>query len=169
MDRGLPLSSRRVILTLIPKKGDFQDTRNSCPICLHYMVYKVVVKVISLHLKSMLENVVHPNLTYVVPGRIIFNNLYRVCDLLELTHQVGLSFTFLSLDLKKFDRVEHGYFTELWVPHRLQSPLCAVSMGAIHHCRVCGQTQLGADIAHPVWAGSASRLTIVRQALCHYP
>ncbi|CAM2119765.1 unnamed protein product [Caretta caretta] len=72
--------------------------------------YKVVAKAISLRLGSVLADVIHPDQTYTVLGRTIFNNLYLVRDLLELRCRDGLSFAFLSLDQEKaFDRVDHGY------------------------------------------------------------
>ncbi|CAM2106104.1 unnamed protein product [Caretta caretta] len=72
--------------------------------------YKVAVKAISLWLGSLMAEMVHPNQTYTVPGRTIFDNLYLVRDLLELRWRYDLSFTLLSLDQEKaFDRVDHGY------------------------------------------------------------
>ncbi|CAM4393604.1 unnamed protein product, partial [Caretta caretta] len=57
-----------------------------------------------------MADVVHPDQTYTVPGRSIFNNLFLVRDLLELGRRDGLSFALLSLDQEKaFDRVDHGY------------------------------------------------------------
>ncbi|CAM2111058.1 unnamed protein product [Caretta caretta] len=74
------------------------------------MDYKVVVKAISLWLGSVLADVIHPDQTYTVPGRTIFENLYLVRDLLELGCWDGLSFALLSLDQEKvFDRVDHVY------------------------------------------------------------
>ncbi|CAM2118871.1 unnamed protein product [Caretta caretta] len=74
------------------------------------MDYKVVAKAISLRLGSVLADVVHPDQTYTVPGRSIFDNLYLVQDLLELGCRDGMLFALLSLDQEKaFDRVDHGY------------------------------------------------------------
>ncbi|CAM2117311.1 unnamed protein product [Caretta caretta] len=74
------------------------------------MDYKVVAKAISLRLRSLLADVVHPDQTYTVPGHSIFDNLYLVRDLLELRCSDGLSFALLSLDQEKaFDRVDHRY------------------------------------------------------------
>ncbi|CAM2100050.1 unnamed protein product [Caretta caretta] len=106
----LPLSCRRAVLALLPKNGDLRNLRNWHPVSLLSTDYKVVAKAISLRLGSVLANVVHPDQTYPVPGRTIFNNLYLVRDLLELGCRDGLSFALLSLDQEKaFDRVEHGY------------------------------------------------------------
>ncbi|CAM2111689.1 unnamed protein product [Caretta caretta] len=55
-------------------------------------------------------DVIHPDQTYTVPGRSIFDNLFLVRDLLELGRRDGLSFALLSLDQEKaFDRVDHEY------------------------------------------------------------
>uniref|UniRef100_A0A674JQG0 Reverse transcriptase domain-containing protein n=1 Tax=Terrapene triunguis TaxID=2587831 RepID=A0A674JQG0_9SAUR len=106
----LPLSCRRAVLALLPKKGDLRDLRNWRPLSLLSTDYKVVAKAISLRLGSVLADVVHPDQTYTVPGRSIFNNLYLVRDLLELGRRDGLSFALLSLDQEKaFDRMDHGY------------------------------------------------------------
>ncbi|CAM2095972.1 unnamed protein product [Caretta caretta] len=72
--------------------------------------YKIVAKTILLRLGSVLVDVIHPDQTYTVPDRSIFDNLFLVRDLLELGCRDGLSFTLLSLDQEKvFDRVDHGY------------------------------------------------------------
>ncbi|CAM2103740.1 unnamed protein product [Caretta caretta] len=108
--RVLPLSCRRAVLALLPKKGDLRNLRNWRPVSLLSMDYKVVAKAISLRLGSVLADMVHPHQTYTVLGQIIFDNLYLVRDLLELGCRDGLLFTLLSLDQEKaFDRVDHGY------------------------------------------------------------
>ncbi|CAM2105899.1 unnamed protein product [Caretta caretta] len=106
----LPLSCRRAVLALLPKKGDLCDLRNWHPVSLLSTDYKTVAKAISLRLGSVMADVIHPDQTYTVPGRSIFDNLFLVRDLLELGRRDGLSFAFLSLDQEKaFDRVDHGY------------------------------------------------------------
>ncbi|CAM2098769.1 unnamed protein product [Caretta caretta] len=72
--------------------------------------YKIVAKAISLRLGSVLADVIHPDQTYTVPDRSIFDNLFMVRDLLELGRRDDPSFALLSLDQEKaFDRVDHGY------------------------------------------------------------
>ncbi|CAM2111053.1 unnamed protein product [Caretta caretta] len=106
----LPLSCRRAVLTLLPKKGDLRDLRNCRPVLLISMDYKIIAKAISLQLGSVLADVIHPDQTYTVPDCSIFDNLFMVQDLLELRHREGLSFALLSLDQEKaFNRVDHGY------------------------------------------------------------
>ncbi|CAM5096449.1 unnamed protein product [Natator depressus] len=106
----LPLSCRRAVLALLPKMGDLRDLRNWRPVSLLSTDYKIVAKAISLRLGSMMADVIHPDQTYTVPHRSIFDNLFLVRDLLELGRRDGLSFALLSLDQEKaFDRVDHRY------------------------------------------------------------
>ncbi|CAM4717424.1 unnamed protein product [Lepidochelys kempii] len=106
----LPLSCRRAVLVLLPKKGDLRNLRNWRPISLLSMDYKIVVKAISLWLGSVLVDVIHPDRTYTVLDYSIFDNLFMVRDFLEFGRRDGLSFVLLSLDQEKaFDRVDHGY------------------------------------------------------------
>ncbi|CAM2102669.1 unnamed protein product [Caretta caretta] len=106
----LPLLCRRAVLALLPKKGDLRDLRNWHLISLLSTDYKIVAKAISLRLGSVMADVIHPDQTYTVPDRSIFDNLFLVRDLLELGRRDGLSFALLSLDQEKaFDRVDHGY------------------------------------------------------------
>ncbi|CAM2096368.1 unnamed protein product [Caretta caretta] len=106
----LPLSCRQAVVALLPKKGDLRDLRNWHPVLLLSMDYKIVAKAISLRLGYVLADMIHPDQTYTIPDRSIFDNLFLVRDLLELGHRDGLSFTLLSLDQEKaFDRVDDGY------------------------------------------------------------
>ncbi|CAM2111996.1 unnamed protein product [Caretta caretta] len=108
--RVLPLSCRRAVLALLPKKGDLRDLQNWCSVSLLSTDYKIIVKVILLQLGSVLADVIHPDQTYTVLDRSIFDNLFLVRDLLELGRKDGLLFALLSLDQEKaFDRVDHGY------------------------------------------------------------
>ncbi|CAM2095539.1 unnamed protein product [Caretta caretta] len=108
--RVLPLSCRRAVLALLPKKGDLCDLQNWHPVSLLSTDYKIVAKAISLRLGSVLADMIHPDQIYTVPDRSIFDNLFMVWDLLELRRRGGLSFALLSLDQEKaFNRVDHGY------------------------------------------------------------
>ncbi|CAM2110250.1 unnamed protein product [Caretta caretta] len=74
----LLLSCRRAVLALLPKKGDLRDLRNWRPVSLLSTDYKIVAKAISLRLESVMADVIHPDQTYTVPGRSIFDNLFLV-------------------------------------------------------------------------------------------
>ncbi|CAM5152110.1 unnamed protein product, partial [Natator depressus] len=110
----LSLSCRRAVLALLPKKGDLRDLRNWRLVSLLCFHYDFVVRAILLRLGSVLADVIHPDQTYTVPDRSIFDNLFLVRELLELGRRDSLSFALLSLDQEKaFDRVDHGRLTGL--------------------------------------------------------
>ncbi|CAM2106033.1 unnamed protein product [Caretta caretta] len=56
-----PLSCRREVLALLPKKGDLRDLRNWRPVSLLSTDYKILAKAISLRLGSMMADVIHPD------------------------------------------------------------------------------------------------------------
>ncbi len=60
----------------------------------------------------MLDQVIHPDQTYCVLGRSIFDNVSLIRDIFHVSKLLNLDCGLLSLDQEKaFDRVEHSY---LW-------------------------------------------------------
>lgn len=108
----LPLSCRRAVLTLLPKKGDLTDIKCWRPISLLCSDYKLLSKTLANRLAGVMDSIIHPDQTYCVPGRSIFHNIFLVCDVLEVSKMLNLDCGLISLDQEKaFDRVEHCY---LW-------------------------------------------------------
>ncbi len=108
----LPLSCRRAIITLIPKKGDLTDIKCWRPVSLLCSDYKLFSKTLANRLAGVMDLVIHPDQTYCVPGRSIFDNISLIWDILEVSNLCNLDFGLISLDQEKaFDRVEHTY---LW-------------------------------------------------------
>ena len=106
----MPLSWRRAIIALLPKKGDLRCLKNWRPVSLLSTDYKIFARALASRLGSMLDHMIHPDQSYTVPGRCIHDNLHLVRDLIHLSQRTGLSGAFLSLDQEKaFDRVEHEY------------------------------------------------------------
>lgn len=108
----LPLSCRRAVLTLLPKKGDLQLLKNWRPVSLLCTDYKLLSKALANRLVKVMEQIVLPDQTYCVPGRLISDNIVLIRDLLEIAKLFGLKMGIISIDQEKaFDRVEHEY---LW-------------------------------------------------------
>ncbi|CAM4702953.1 unnamed protein product [Lepidochelys kempii] len=55
----LPLSCRRAVLALLPKKEDLRDLQNWRPVSLLSTDYKIVAKAISLRLGSVMADVIY--------------------------------------------------------------------------------------------------------------
>lgn len=108
----LPLSCRRAVITLLPKKGNLQDISNWRPVSLLCSEYKILSKSLAMRLKKVISQVVHSDQSYCIPGRSIFDNIALVRDLLTVAKSLGLNAGLISLDQQKaFDRVEHQF---LW-------------------------------------------------------
>ncbi len=108
----LPLSCRRAVLTLLPKKGDLTDIKCWRPVSLLCSDYKLLSKALTNRLAGVMSCVIHPDQTYCVPGRSIFDNVSLVRDVFEVSKMLNLDCGLISLDQEKaFDRVVHCY---LW-------------------------------------------------------
>ncbi|KAK3567002.1 hypothetical protein QTP86_008722 [Hemibagrus guttatus] len=108
----LPLSCRRAVLTLLPKKGDLTHLKNWRPVSLLCTDYKLLSKALASRLTKVMERLIHQDQTYCVPDRSIFDNVYLIRDILDVSRLLGLKTGLIFLDQKKaFDLVEHEY---LW-------------------------------------------------------
>ncbi|KAI4890612.1 hypothetical protein NFI96_004370 [Prochilodus magdalenae] len=123
----LPLSCRRAVLTLLPKKGDLTDLKNWRPVSLLCTDYKLLSKSLAARLGKVMGQVIHLDQTYCVPGRSIFDNIHLIRAILDVSRLLGLRTGLLFLDQEKaFDRVEHGY---LWkVLENLGFSSCFIAM-----------------------------------------
>nr|BAC82605.1 pol-like protein [Tetraodon nigroviridis] len=109
---SLPVSCRRAVMALLPKKGNLQDIRNWRPVSLLCTDYKILSKVLATRLREAMEEVIHRDQTYCVPGRSIVDNVHLIRDVLKTSSLLGLNTGLISLDQEKaFDRVEHRF---LW-------------------------------------------------------
>ncbi|KAI3360398.1 hypothetical protein L3Q82_002308 [Scortum barcoo] len=67
LERGrLPLSCRRAVITLLPKKGDLQELKNWRPVSLLCTDYKIMSKVLASRLREVMASIIHPDQTYCV-------------------------------------------------------------------------------------------------------
>ncbi|KAI3375790.1 hypothetical protein L3Q82_003739 [Scortum barcoo] len=65
---SMPVSCRRAVLTLLPKKGNLQDIKNWRPVSLLCVDYKLLSKALANRLREAMEQVIHRDQTYCVPG-----------------------------------------------------------------------------------------------------
>ena len=58
-DLVLPISCRRAVITLLAKKGDLQEIKNSRPVSLLCTDYKILSKVLANRLREVMGEVIH--------------------------------------------------------------------------------------------------------------
>ncbi|KAJ4946367.1 hypothetical protein JOQ06_024034, partial [Pogonophryne albipinna] len=109
---SMPMSCRRAVITLLPKKGNLQDIENWRPVSLLCVDYKLLSKALATRLGRAVEQVIHRDQTYCVPGRSMVDNVHLIRDVLEVSSSLGINTGLISLDQEKaFDRVVHSF---LW-------------------------------------------------------
>ena len=111
LEGTLPLSLRQCYITLICKDKNKADLlTNWRPISLLNCDYKILSKVLSLRLRSVIEETVHPDQTCSIPGRSIQDNVHLIRHLIDYVDDKNMSAAIISLDQSKvFDRVSHEY------------------------------------------------------------
>ncbi|KAJ3585649.1 hypothetical protein NHX12_014368, partial [Muraenolepis orangiensis] len=109
---SMPVSCRRAVITLLPKKGNLQDIKNWRPVSLLCVDYKLLSKALATRLGRAVEQVIHRDQTYCVPGRSMVDNVHLIRDVLEVSSSLVINTGLISLDQEKaFDRFEHSF---LW-------------------------------------------------------
>jgi hypothetical protein len=81
------------ILTLIPKVKGAANIRQYRSICLLNVVYKIIMKTLTLRLNNIANKVISPYQTAFIPGRYILDGLVVIHEvLLEIARSRGESY-----------------------------------------------------------------------------
>ena len=102
------LPCRRPVPPLLPKKGDLCEVKNWRPVSLLCTDYKITLKALANRLRDVMDQVVHIDQSYCIPGRSIRDNIALIQDYFHISNSLDLQLGFISLDQEKaFDCVEH--------------------------------------------------------------
>ena len=102
------------VTSLIYKdRGNRDDLKNYRPISLINNDLKILTKVLTNRLKTVLPKIIHHAQT-AVPGRRIDNTIHALRDLIDLSNEqnIGACFIFLDQD-KAFDRVDRDFLFKI--------------------------------------------------------
>lgn len=108
-------SQRYGIITLACKDSSKADLLTSWrPISLLNVDYKILSKVLSKRLASVLSQCIHADQTCSVPGRSITDNLHLFRNIADYCNIKNIPVAVVSFDQEKaFDRVSHQYLIEI--------------------------------------------------------
>jgi hypothetical protein len=104
-------------VTLIPKVKNPEAMKDLRPISLCNVVYKLISKVLALRLKGILNEIIAPNQSAFVPGRLITDNIllaYEVTHHMKNKRSGAVGLAALKLDMSKaYDRVEWDFLEQM--------------------------------------------------------
>lgn len=98
----LPISCHRAVLdvlTLLPKKGDLYEIENWRSVCF-CTDCKIFSKVLACRLRKVIDQVIHDDQSYCIPGRSIRCSISSIRDYYAISNLLDVNFGLIS-------RVEH--------------------------------------------------------------
>ena len=122
----LSFSQRTGLITLIYKKGDKLDTKNWSPISLLCTDYKILTKVLTNRLLSVISSVVGSEQACGVPGRFSSENVHLLKDVVDYANCTNTGAALISLDQEKaFDRVDWAFMLRVLETMNFGASFCS--------------------------------------------
>uniref|UniRef100_A0A453KYM4 Reverse transcriptase domain-containing protein n=2 Tax=Aegilops tauschii subsp. strangulata TaxID=200361 RepID=A0A453KYM4_AEGTS len=113
----MPEEWNNTIIVLIPKMPKPARLNDLRPISLCNVVYKLIAKVLTNRLKNILPEIISPNQSAFVPGRVISDNIllaYEMIHFLQRKKSGRGGYAAIKLNMSKaYDRVEWKFLQEI--------------------------------------------------------
>ena len=118
LDGGeMPSQWNETVVVLIPKVLRPERLKDLCPISLYNVIYKIASKVLANRLKLILPDIIAPNQSAFVPGRLIMDNVliaYEMSHYMQHKRRGAVGYAALKLDMSKaYDRVEWSFLQKM--------------------------------------------------------
>ncbi|TWW54318.1 Transposon TX1 uncharacterized 149 kDa protein ORF 2, partial [Takifugu flavidus] len=128
--------------------GNLQEIKNWRPVSLLCLDYRILSKALASRLREAMEQVIHRDQTYCVPGRSIGDNVHLIRDVLEVSRSLDVDTGLISLDQEKaFDRVEHQF---LWkVMERFGFSPGFIAMIRVLYCDIASMLKFNGSLCAP--------------------
>lgn len=107
-------------LTLIPKREGANKVEQFRPIALCNVIYKVVTKILVVHLKPHLGSIIHPSQSAFIPGRAIMDNIIINQEIMTYLNATKGTKGFMAVKVdiaKAYDIVEWDIFRVILRAH----------------------------------------------------
>lgn len=109
-DEKLPGEINATLVSLVPKVPMAESLNQLRPISCCNFIYKVISKIVVTRLKKLMGNIISPNQSAFVGGRLIQDNLiiaHEAFHALKRKEKGGKDFMAIKLDMNKaYDRLE---------------------------------------------------------------
>ena len=123
----MPEGVNDTLIILIPKVKEPKVLKDFRPISLCNVIYKVVSKCLVNRLRPILEEIISPNQSAFVPGRMITDNALIAFECIHAINQGNTNaqqFCAYKLDLSKaYDKVDWEYLRGAMIRLGFQDPL----------------------------------------------
>jgi hypothetical protein len=136
---AMPTGWNDTTVVLIPKVKDLKSLKELRLISLCNVLYKIISKVLAGRLKGTLDEIISPNQSAFVPGRLITDNIlvaYEVTHFLKNKRRVNDGYLALKLDMsKEYDRVEWNFVEVMMIKLGFDQAYINLLMKCAHSVR----------------------------------
>ena len=101
-------------LTLIPKEDNVADLKYFCPISIRNVIYKIITKVMALHLNPMLPLLISLEKSEYVKGKQIMDSIILSHEVIQSINTTGTLGMIIKLEFSKyFDKLSWKYMQSM--------------------------------------------------------
>ena len=104
----------KAIINVIPKNDKKEYLKNWRPISLLCSDYRILIKIMSIRLKTTLSQTMFEEETCGIPDRTIFSNLFTTREMIIQSSTMNLKSYIMSIDQEKaFDKVDRYFLYQI--------------------------------------------------------